>query len=85
MIEEWKQNLDTAAYEENIYKDVKLPSIKKKIDRNDKTEYWTKSIKESLNWLPFFDIMDFTADMIENDKNLLPSLLGFSIFKIKFW
>ena len=35
---EWrKQNLDSATYEENIYKYVKLPSIKKKIDRNDKT------------------------------------------------
>ena len=29
-IEEWKQNLDTAAYEKNLYKDVKLPSIKEK-------------------------------------------------------
>ena len=36
-IEEWKKNLDVAAYEKNLYKDVKLPSIKKKIDRNDKT------------------------------------------------
>ena len=29
----------------------------------------------SLNWLPFIDIMVCTADRIENDKNLLPSLL----------
>ena len=37
LIEEWKQNLDVAAYENNIYKDVKLPStsIKKEIDCND--------------------------------------------------
>ena len=30
---------------------------------------------KSLNWLPFPDIMDFTADNINNDKNLFPSLL----------
>ena len=37
LIEEWIQNLDVADYEKNLYKDKKLPSIKKKIDRNDKT------------------------------------------------
>ena len=36
-IEEWKQYIDAATYEIYIYKDLKLPSIKKKIDRNDKT------------------------------------------------
>ena len=30
LVEEWKQNLDTAANEKNLYKYVKLPSIKKK-------------------------------------------------------
>ena len=52
-IEEWK-NLDADAYEKNLKQDLKLLSIKKKIDHNDKTKYWIKSIKESLNWLPFF-------------------------------
>ena len=31
LIEEWKQNIDAAAYEKNLYQDLKLPSIKKKI------------------------------------------------------
>ena len=53
-IEEWKKYIDAAAYEKNLYKDVKLPSIKKKIDRNDKTEYWPNIIKESLHWLLFY-------------------------------
>ena len=53
LIEEWKQNVDAAAYENNLNQDVKIPSIKKKIDRNNKPEYWPTSIKESLNWLPF--------------------------------
>ena len=54
LIEKWKQNIDAAAYEKNLNRDVKIPSIKKKIDRNDKTEYCPTSIKESLNWLPFY-------------------------------
>ena len=29
-IEEWKHNLDAAAYEKKLYKYVKLPSIRKK-------------------------------------------------------
>ena len=53
----------------NIIQDVNIPSIKKKIDRNDKTEYCPTSIKESINWLPFFDIIEFTSDRIDKDKN----------------
>ena len=41
---------------------------------------------ESINWLRFLDIMELTADRIENDKNLLLSLLKvFNMFKIKCW
>ena len=36
LIEEWIQNLYAAAYEKNIHKDEKLPSMKKKIDHNYK-------------------------------------------------
>ena len=67
LIEDWKQNINAAAYEKNLYKDLKIPSINKQIDRDDKTEYWPTSIEESLNWLPFFHIMEFTADRIDND------------------
>ena len=49
--------------------------MKKKTDRNYKNECWPKSIMESLNQLPFLDIMEFTTDRINNDKNILPSLL----------
>ena len=69
LIKELKQNLDAAAYEKNLNQDVKIPSIKKKIDRNNKTEYWPTSIKESLSWLSFLYIMGFTKEKIENDKN----------------
>ena len=46
------------------------------MDCNDNTEYWPKSIVESLDGLAFIDIMEFTADRIENDKNILLSLLN---------
>ena len=61
-----EKSLDAAAYEKK--QDVNIPSIKKN-DCNDKSEYWPTSIKEGLNWLPFLDIMDFTADRMDNDKN----------------
>ena len=60
--------------------------MKKKIDRNYKTECWPKNVMESLNWSPFLDIMEFTADRIKNDKNIFPSLLKyFTMFKIICW
>ena len=37
LIEEWKQKLNAASNEKNLYKDVNLPSTKKKIDCSDKT------------------------------------------------
>ena len=41
---------------------------------------------ESLNWLPFIDVMQFAEEKIDNDINLLPSLLKeFTMFKIKYW
>ena len=75
LIEEWIQNIDAAAYEKNLYKDEKLPSIKKKIDRNYKTDCWPKIITESLDWLDFLDVMEFTSYKIDNDINLFPLLL----------
>ena len=49
--------------------------MKKKIEHNYKTEFWPKIIMVSLNWLPFLGIMEFTVDKINNDKNIVPSLL----------
>ena len=71
LIEEWIQYIYAAYYENNLNQDVKIPSIKKKIDRNNKTEYYPTRTKESLNWLPFFDTTELTEDRIENDKKLL--------------
>ena len=73
LFQEWIQIFDDIAYEKNSHKDEKLPSTKKKIDRNYKAESWPKSIMESVNWLPILDIMEFTEDKIKNNKNLFPS------------
>ena len=48
--------------------------------------YCPTSIKEVINWFPFINIMDYTADNIENEITLLPLLLKmFSMFQIRFW
>ena len=36
LTEEWKQNLYAVAYGKNINQGVKIPSINRKIDRNEK-------------------------------------------------
>ena len=41
---------------------------------------------EGLKWLLFLDIMEFTADMMNSDKNILPSLWNFfTMLKIECW
>ena len=52
LIKKWKHNLDTSAFENNLYKYIKLPSIKGKNECNDKTEFCPKIIKKSINWSP---------------------------------
>ena len=42
LIKECIQNLHTAAYEKNLHTDEKLPSIKKKMDCNEKTRIMAK-------------------------------------------
>ena len=53
LIEERKKNIDAAVYGKNLNQDVKIPQIKKQVDRNNKTEYWPTTKKEKINWLPF--------------------------------
>ena len=42
-----------------------------------------KALRKVSIVLTFLDIMEFTADRIDNDKNILPSLLR--MFNIKCW
>ena len=52
LIKEWIQNIDAAAHENNLHKDEKLTSMKKKVDRNYKTECW-KSHNGKSQWVTF--------------------------------
>ena len=45
LVEEWKLNLDTAAYEQQLDDKVNIPSDKKEIDCNYDRKYWPISIK----------------------------------------
>ena len=38
--QEWKLNINAAAYEKNIYANLSKPSDKKEIDRHDSNMYW---------------------------------------------
>ena len=68
LIEEWKQNLDAAAYLKKN-QDVKLPSKKKKIESNDKTEYWPTSRGSSPDLSLKLHFNSFSYLLISAEKN----------------
>ena len=47
-------------------KEIKLPSKKNQINCHDSMNFWPTSKKEVINWFPFRNIMEYTADNIEN-------------------
>ena len=74
-----------ADYGNNLNQDVNIPSVKKKVDCNDKTRYCPTSIKESLNWLHFCYNEIHCRYGREIIKILLSFLNLFKMFKIKCW
>ena len=47
---------------------------------------WPTILKEVINWFNFLNIMEYTADKIENEITLLPSFLNFfAMFQMNFW
>ena len=61
---EWKQNIDSTAYENNMNKEIKQPSKKKEIDRQYNMTYCPTSIKEVIGWFTFLNIMAYTEDRV---------------------
>ena len=60
-----------------------VPSTKKQINRIDEFEHWPESIKSTLQWFPFLEIMEYTGNVIQDDSHLTSSLLKiFSLFEI---
>ena len=60
------------------------PSEKKGIDDHDRDSYCPTSIKDTIQWFPFFTIIEHTANILETNKRLIPSLLNvFAMFQLR--
>ena len=75
LLQEWKLNLVAAAYEKNIDANLSKISDKKEIFRHDSDMYWPTIIKDTIQWFPFLTIMEHTADILNPNIGLIPSLL----------
>ena len=54
------------------------------INRIDEFEHWPASIKSTLQWFPFLEIMEYTGNEMQDDTHLTSSLLKmFSLFEIR--
>ena len=42
----------------------------KKNNRIDDFEYWPVSIKSTIQWFPFLEIMEYTGNDMKNDTNI---------------
>ena len=65
LLKEWKLNIDAAQYERNIGANPYKPYEKNKIHRVDSGEHWSTSIKETIRWFPFPNIMEHTANKMQ--------------------
>ena len=84
LLQEWKLNLDDAEYEKNIDVNLYKPSEKKEINCHDRYLYWPASIKDTIHWFPFIAIMEHTANIINPNKGIIPSLLKvFAMFELR--
>ena len=53
------------------------------MNRIDDFEHWPASIKTTIEWFPFLDIMEYTGNDMKSDIPLTTSLLKmFSMFEI---
>ena len=59
-----------------------VPSTKQ-INRIDDFEHWPESIKTTMQWFTFLEMMEYTGNDMKNDTHLTSSLLKmFSMFEI---
>ena len=57
--------------------------LPKKINRIDDFEHWPASIKSTLQWFSFLEMMEYTGNDMQDNNNLTSSLLKmFSLFEI---
>ena len=78
ILQEWKLNIDAAEYENNMTLSH-VPSLKK--NRIENFEHWPESIKTTIEWFPFLDMMEYTGNDMISEIPLTTSLLNmFSMF-----
>ena len=54
-----------------------------KINRHDSDEYWPTSIKYTIKGIPFLTFMEYTANIMKTNKQLISSLLRlFAMFEL---
>ena len=51
-----------------------VPSYKK-INRINDFEHWPESIKSTLQWFPFHEIMEYTGNVMQYDTHLTSSIM----------
>ena len=84
LLQEWKINLDTAEYEKNMKANMYKPSEKNKFNSVDSDEHWPTSVKMKIQWFPFPDIIEHTANKMKENNGLVSSLLKmFAKFEIR--
>ena len=64
IIQEWKLNIDAAEYVKHMTL-THVPSTIKQINRIDNFEHWPASIKTTIEWFPFLEIMEYTGNDIK--------------------
>ena len=58
--------------------------LQKKINCRDKIKHWPESIKSTLQWFPFLEMMEYTGIEMQDDTHITSSLLKmFSMFEIR--
>ena len=82
MLQKCKLNLGSAEYERNIYSSLHKPSEKK--DCVDSDEFWSTSIKDTIQWSSFLSIMEHTVHIMEKNNEVISSLLKeFAMFELR--
>ena len=49
-------------------------NLLKKIDSHDSDLYWPTTIKDTIQWFTFLTIMEHTANILNPNKGIIPSL-----------
>ena len=75
LLQEWKNNLDSVTYENNIDANLSKPSDKKEIDCHDSDMCWPTTIKGKIQWSLFITIMEHTENHLKLKQGLMTSLL----------